>query len=161
MFIFVFSAEAPAFQVLPSLKRLKQRIIAASRGQYDAVFMSGRYGDRKCFWTSISNSEFCIISARFVPEMLFLSLFTQLSLSLCLFSIVIIYIFLSLNNTTCPPYTQTEIKLNPLPRLIWWTKIFVPKAIAYISCNEVDKDFCPQQEISFEIEFSILLISFF
>ncbi|KAL9458503.1 hypothetical protein AB3S75_007380 [Citrus x aurantiifolia] len=33
--------EAPAFQVLPSLKRLKQRIIAASRGQYDAVFMSG------------------------------------------------------------------------------------------------------------------------
>ncbi|KAJ0020261.1 hypothetical protein Pint_31578 [Pistacia integerrima] len=33
--------EAPAFEVLPSLKRLKQRIIAASRGQYDAVFMSG------------------------------------------------------------------------------------------------------------------------
>lgn len=33
--------EAPAFQVLPSLKRLKQRIIAASRGKYDAVFMSG------------------------------------------------------------------------------------------------------------------------
>lgn len=39
----VFSAEPPAFEVLPSLKRLKQRIIAASRGQYDAVFMSGRY----------------------------------------------------------------------------------------------------------------------
>ncbi|KAL9241112.1 hypothetical protein vseg_015260 [Gypsophila vaccaria] len=33
--------ESPAFQVLPSLRRLKQRIIAASRGQYDAVFMSG------------------------------------------------------------------------------------------------------------------------
>ncbi|KAJ4840615.1 hypothetical protein Tsubulata_020917 [Turnera subulata] len=33
--------EAPAFEVLPSLKRLKQRIIAASRGEYDAVFMSG------------------------------------------------------------------------------------------------------------------------
>ncbi|XP_034687779.1 4-diphosphocytidyl-2-C-methyl-D-erythritol kinase, chloroplastic/chromoplastic [Vitis riparia] len=33
--------EPPAFEVLPSLKRLKQRIIAASRGQYDAVFMSG------------------------------------------------------------------------------------------------------------------------
>ncbi|GKU93550.1 hypothetical protein SLEP1_g7140 [Rubroshorea leprosula] len=33
--------EAPAFQVLPSLKRLKQRIIAASRGEYDAVLMSG------------------------------------------------------------------------------------------------------------------------
>lgn len=33
--------EAPAFQVLPSLKKLKQRVIAASRGQYDAVFMSG------------------------------------------------------------------------------------------------------------------------
>ncbi|KAK9707448.1 hypothetical protein RND81_07G198100 [Saponaria officinalis] len=33
--------EPPAFQVLPSLRRLKQRIIAASRGQYDAVFMSG------------------------------------------------------------------------------------------------------------------------
>ncbi|XP_050203372.1 4-diphosphocytidyl-2-C-methyl-D-erythritol kinase, chloroplastic [Mercurialis annua] len=33
--------EHPAFEVLPSLKRLKQRIIAASRGQYDAVFMSG------------------------------------------------------------------------------------------------------------------------
>ncbi|KDP34537.1 hypothetical protein JCGZ_11087 [Jatropha curcas] len=33
--------EPPAFEVLPSLKRLKQRIMAASRGQYDAVFMSG------------------------------------------------------------------------------------------------------------------------
>lgn len=33
--------EPPAFEVLPSLRRLKQRIIAASRGQYDAVFMSG------------------------------------------------------------------------------------------------------------------------
>lgn len=33
--------EPPAFEVLPSLKRLKQRIIAAARGQYDAVFMSG------------------------------------------------------------------------------------------------------------------------
>ncbi|KNA25724.1 hypothetical protein SOVF_003430 [Spinacia oleracea] len=33
--------ESPAFEVLPGLRRLKQRIIAASRGQYDAVFMSG------------------------------------------------------------------------------------------------------------------------
>ncbi|XP_059431044.1 4-diphosphocytidyl-2-C-methyl-D-erythritol kinase, chloroplastic/chromoplastic [Corylus avellana] len=33
--------EPPAFEVLPSLRRLKQRVIAASRGQYDAVFMSG------------------------------------------------------------------------------------------------------------------------
>ncbi|KAK3025970.1 hypothetical protein RJ639_040944 [Escallonia herrerae] len=33
--------EPPAFEVVPSLKRLKQRIIAAGRGQYDAVFMSG------------------------------------------------------------------------------------------------------------------------
>ncbi|XP_059665494.1 4-diphosphocytidyl-2-C-methyl-D-erythritol kinase, chloroplastic/chromoplastic [Cornus florida] len=33
--------EPPAFEVLPSLKRLKQRVHAASRGQYDAVFMSG------------------------------------------------------------------------------------------------------------------------
>ncbi|KAF2290063.1 hypothetical protein GH714_001696 [Hevea brasiliensis] len=33
--------EPPAFEVLPSLKRLKQHIISASRGQYDAVFMSG------------------------------------------------------------------------------------------------------------------------
>lgn len=33
--------EPPAFEVLPSLKRLKQRIAAAGRGQYDAVFMSG------------------------------------------------------------------------------------------------------------------------
>ncbi|KAH0764495.1 hypothetical protein KY285_000366 [Solanum tuberosum] len=33
--------EPPAFEVLPSLKRLKQRVIAAGRGQYDAVFMSG------------------------------------------------------------------------------------------------------------------------
>ncbi|KAL7084681.1 hypothetical protein ACP275_14G236500 [Erythranthe tilingii] len=34
--------EAPAFEVLPSLKRLKQRIVsAAGQGQYDAVFMSG------------------------------------------------------------------------------------------------------------------------
>jgi hypothetical protein len=36
------SAEPPAFEVLPSLKRLKQRITAAGRGEYDAVFMSGR-----------------------------------------------------------------------------------------------------------------------
>lgn len=33
--------EPPAFEVLPSLKRLKQRVLAASRGQYGAVFMSG------------------------------------------------------------------------------------------------------------------------
>ncbi|CAN4091736.1 unnamed protein product [Withania somnifera] len=33
--------EPPAFEVLPSLKRLKQRVIAAGLGQYDAVFMSG------------------------------------------------------------------------------------------------------------------------
>lgn len=33
--------EPPAFEVVPSLKRLKQRLITASRGQYDAVFMSG------------------------------------------------------------------------------------------------------------------------
>ncbi|XP_043692697.1 4-diphosphocytidyl-2-C-methyl-D-erythritol kinase, chloroplastic/chromoplastic isoform X1 [Telopea speciosissima] len=33
--------ELPAFEVLPSLKKLKQRVLAASRGQYDAVFMSG------------------------------------------------------------------------------------------------------------------------
>ncbi|XP_028780798.1 4-diphosphocytidyl-2-C-methyl-D-erythritol kinase, chloroplastic-like [Neltuma alba] len=33
--------EPPAFEVLPSLKRLKQRIIAAGRGEYDAVLMSG------------------------------------------------------------------------------------------------------------------------
>lgn len=33
--------ELPAFEVLPPLRRLKQRIISAGRGQYDAVFMSG------------------------------------------------------------------------------------------------------------------------
>lgn len=33
--------ENSAFNVLPSLKRLKQRVLAAGRGQYDAVFMSG------------------------------------------------------------------------------------------------------------------------
>lgn len=33
--------EPPAFEVLPSLKRLKQRVLAAGRGQFDAVFMSG------------------------------------------------------------------------------------------------------------------------
>ncbi|KAI5673502.1 hypothetical protein M9H77_13866 [Catharanthus roseus] len=33
--------EPPAFDVLPSLKRLKQRVLAAGRGQYGAVFMSG------------------------------------------------------------------------------------------------------------------------
>lgn len=33
--------EYPAFEVLPSLRRLRQRVIAAGRGQYDAVFMSG------------------------------------------------------------------------------------------------------------------------
>lgn len=41
--LIIFLAEPPAFEVLPSLKRLKQRVIAAGRGQYDAVFMSGRY----------------------------------------------------------------------------------------------------------------------
>lgn len=41
MIIYVF-AEPPAFQVLPSLRRLKQRVLAAGRGEYDAVFMSGR-----------------------------------------------------------------------------------------------------------------------
>ncbi|KAK1292417.1 hypothetical protein QJS10_CPB17g01757 [Acorus calamus] len=33
--------EPPAFKVLPPLKKLKQRVLAAGRGQYDAVFMSG------------------------------------------------------------------------------------------------------------------------
>ncbi|KAL6853514.1 hypothetical protein ACP4OV_019543 [Aristida adscensionis] len=33
--------EPPAFEVLPSLKKLKRRIIAANRGEYSAVFMSG------------------------------------------------------------------------------------------------------------------------
>ncbi|KAL5994696.1 hypothetical protein ACLOJK_024749 [Asimina triloba] len=33
--------EPPAFEVLPSLKMLKKRVLAAGRGQYDAVFMSG------------------------------------------------------------------------------------------------------------------------
>lgn len=35
-------SEPPAFEVLPSLKKLKQRVLAASRGEYSAVFMSGR-----------------------------------------------------------------------------------------------------------------------
>ncbi|CAL5425516.1 unnamed protein product [Camellia sinensis] len=39
----VWHYEPPAFEVLPSLKRLKQRIIAAGRGQFDAVFMSGSF----------------------------------------------------------------------------------------------------------------------
>ncbi|KAG1365481.1 4-diphosphocytidyl-2-C-methyl-D-erythritol kinase, chloroplastic [Cocos nucifera] len=33
--------EPPAFEVLPSLKKLKKRVLAASRGEYNAVFMSG------------------------------------------------------------------------------------------------------------------------
>ncbi|XP_062224012.1 4-diphosphocytidyl-2-C-methyl-D-erythritol kinase, chloroplastic-like [Phragmites australis] len=33
--------EPPAFEVLPSLKKVKKRIIAANRGDYSAVFMSG------------------------------------------------------------------------------------------------------------------------
>ncbi|CAN8247005.1 unnamed protein product [Cochlearia groenlandica] len=39
--ICVNDLELPAFTVLPSLKRLKKRIIASGRGEYDAVFMSG------------------------------------------------------------------------------------------------------------------------
>ena len=39
----VHNAEPPAFEVLPTLKALKDRVIAASRGRYKAVFMSGRY----------------------------------------------------------------------------------------------------------------------
>ncbi|KAK6163999.1 hypothetical protein DH2020_000863 [Rehmannia glutinosa] len=35
--------EPPAFEVLPSLQRLKQRIAVAGRGQYDVIFMSGRF----------------------------------------------------------------------------------------------------------------------
>jgi len=33
--------ESPAFDVLPTLKALKERVLAASRGRYQAVFMSG------------------------------------------------------------------------------------------------------------------------
>lgn len=40
--VFVYFSEPPAFEVLPSLKKLKKRIIAAGRGDYNAVFMSGR-----------------------------------------------------------------------------------------------------------------------
>jgi 4-diphosphocytidyl-2-C-methyl-D-erythritol kinase len=35
-------AEPPAFEVLPALKALKERVAAAGRGRYQAVFMSGR-----------------------------------------------------------------------------------------------------------------------
>ena len=43
MNLYILNAEPPAFEVLPSLKRLKQRVTLAGCGQYDAVFMSGRY----------------------------------------------------------------------------------------------------------------------
>ena len=43
MNLYLLFAEPPAFEVLPSLKRLKHRATAAGRGQYNAVFMSGRY----------------------------------------------------------------------------------------------------------------------
>ncbi|KAG6501429.1 hypothetical protein ZIOFF_041309 [Zingiber officinale] len=33
--------EPPAFEVLPSLKRLKKRVLTAGRGEYNAVLMSG------------------------------------------------------------------------------------------------------------------------
>jgi len=33
--------EPPAFEVLPALKALKERVAAAGRGRYQAVFMSG------------------------------------------------------------------------------------------------------------------------
>ncbi|KAK4780111.1 hypothetical protein SAY87_016217 [Trapa incisa] len=39
--ICVNDLEPPAFEVLPSLKKLKKRVTAAGRGVYDAVFMSG------------------------------------------------------------------------------------------------------------------------
>ncbi|KAG0565651.1 hypothetical protein M758_7G004100 [Ceratodon purpureus] len=54
--------EPPAFEVLPTLKALKERVIAASRGRYQAVFMSGRY--ILGLNSSVSTSRMQLISKR-------------------------------------------------------------------------------------------------
>jgi 4-diphosphocytidyl-2-C-methyl-D-erythritol kinase len=42
MTLLLFVPEPPAFEVLPALMALKERMAAAGRGHYQAVFMSGR-----------------------------------------------------------------------------------------------------------------------
>jgi 4-diphosphocytidyl-2-C-methyl-D-erythritol kinase len=42
MTLLLFLPEPPAFEVLPALKALKERVAAAGRCHYQAVSMSGR-----------------------------------------------------------------------------------------------------------------------
>ncbi len=42
MTLLLFLPEPPAFEVLPALKALKERVAAAGWDHYQAVFMSGR-----------------------------------------------------------------------------------------------------------------------
>lgn len=53
-----YFAEPPAFEVLPSLKRLKKRVLAAGRGAYNAVLMSGRYVACHLYIMLVSTLEF-------------------------------------------------------------------------------------------------------
>jgi 4-diphosphocytidyl-2-C-methyl-D-erythritol kinase len=57
--------EPPAFEVLPALKALKERVAAAGRGRYQAVFMSGR----SAHWSEDAN-QISILSARCIPSQL-------------------------------------------------------------------------------------------
>ncbi|KAJ6303274.1 hypothetical protein OIU77_017203 [Salix suchowensis] len=66
-----FLAEPPAFEVLPSLKRLKQRIAAAGRGQYDAVFMSGKHVKTHVHYDSFSGSTIVGIGSPDPPQFIY------------------------------------------------------------------------------------------
>jgi hypothetical protein len=78
IFLNGFLAEPPAFEVLPSLKRLKQRIAAAGRGQYDAVFMSGRYGAGLRFESSYLINIWLKSAKWFSDSVLFLMNFNEI-----------------------------------------------------------------------------------
>lgn len=53
-----YFAEPPAFEVLPSLKRLKKRVLTAGRGEYNAVLMSGRYVGYHLYIMLVSRFDF-------------------------------------------------------------------------------------------------------
>lgn len=75
-----FHAEPPAFEVLPSLKRLKQRVIAAGRGQYDAVFMSGRYSFALIWFMFVLSLFYICVSSH--PFSLRIRVFKQMGVSI-------------------------------------------------------------------------------
>lgn len=66
-----YFAEPPAFEVLPSLKRLKKRVRAAGRGEYNAVLMSGRYVAYHLYIMLVSSINIRVCGSTIIDSILY------------------------------------------------------------------------------------------